>query len=98
MQVNKLRFVYDITLIISHSTKDGQKIITSEVHYLQNSCLEGEIYCPDSSTCIDIRTPCGDTCLSLEYPRQGFIDPTKVEFIVDQTAFTKKRLRSFDEN
>ena len=39
-------------------TDNDEKTTISEVdHFLQKSCLEGEIFCPNTSTCIDIRTP-----------------------------------------
>ena len=33
------------------------------------TCAEGKVFCPESSVCIDNWTPCGEKCLSLQYPK-----------------------------
>ena len=51
--------------------KELQAATTTAITQIQvfEICSEEDIFCPESSKCIDNKTPCGEKCLSGSHPK-----------------------------
>ena len=57
----------------SRWTECNGKCINSNLEPCNGTCPQNKIFCNETTTCIDVQTPCGSRCLSQKYPKYNSV-------------------------